>query len=352
MNKLTSKLYAVILAGGSGTRFWPFSRKSRPKQFLDIAGKESLLKETLRRVNSKVSPGRIFIAAGAAHHKKIKKQIASFRIPPGNYLLEPSGKNTAPAIFWAAGRIHALDKDAVITVLPSDHLIENREGFLKVLDRAVKLAEKDYLVTLGIVPTRPETGYGYLKTKRLKGVLRVEKFTEKPSRKKAEMFLKGKRYLWNSGMFVWKASVILEEFKRYQPKIYGLLGKKHSSAEVRKAWKKLPSISVDYAILEKSKRVAAVPAKSIGWSDLGSWEALFEVLKKDAKRNVLRGNIFSSDCKDTLIWAGKRTVAAVGLNNLVIVDTPDALLVCRKDLSQKIRDVIAYLKKNRKTSLL
>jgi len=211
-----ANVYAVILAGGMGTRFWPVSRKSNPKQFLNITGKGSLLQDTLARIKPMVSGSRIFIVTNASYRKAIERQVARFRIPKENILLEPSGKNTAPAICWAAAKIHKIDPDAIITVLPADHLIANRRKFTKVLREAISLAQDEYLVTLGIVPTRPETGYGYLQTEKRKvngrSLVKVKQFKEKPSLAKAKQFIKRKNYFWNSGMFVWKSSVILKEF--------------------------------------------------------------------------------------------------------------------------------------------
>lgn len=345
-------LYAVILAGGAGTRFWPLSRESNPKQFLNITGNGTLLQETLARIRPKVSGSHVFVVANAAYGKIVKRQVAPFRIPKANILLEPEGKNTAPAVCWAAAQIQNINPRAVMAVLPSDHLILKREKFLKILGEAVRLAEDNYLVTLGVVPARPETGYGYLKTVkvRVKGkqILRVEKFTEKPSLSKARRFVRQGNYLWNSGMFVWKSSVILGEFRRHLPEVYNMLvgtGRDY----IKKVWPRLPAVSVDYGILEKAGNVAAVPASGIGWSDLGSWESLAEALAKDKGGNIFKGNIVPVNCKNTLVWGHKKMIAPVGLDNMVIIDTPDALLVCRKDLSQEVREVVSILRKNNRS---
>ena len=343
-------LYAVILAGGTGTRFWPVSRKSRPKQFLDIAGKGSLLQGTLERIRPKVNGSRVFIVTSASYRKTIERQVSRFKIPKANIMLEPQGKNTAPAICWAAAKIHRIDPEAVMAVLPSDHLIAHPGKFSRVLGEAISLARKDYLVTLGIVPTRPETGYGYLqtKTKNAEGrpVVHVEKFKEKPSLSKARQFIKRKNYFWNSGMFVWKSSVILGEFRKYLPGVYRLVGTKVGTAHVQKVWRRLPNISVDYGVLEKARNVVAVPAHGIGWSDLGSWESLREVLSPDQQGNIFKGDVISVDSKNTFVWGGQKVIAAVGLDNVIIVDAPDALLVCRADRSQSVKDVVSILQKN------
>ncbi len=336
-----SNLHAVILAGGSGTRFWPASRQDRPKQFLNLVGNESLLRQTIRRVAPKVPAQNIWIVASRAHRKEINRQVVGLGLRASQILWEPKGKNTAPAILWAASRIHAVDPKAVMAVLPSDHLIQNTRAFLSVLEKAVKFARQDQLVTFGIVPTRPETGYGYLKTKKIGNILRVEKFIEKPGLAKAKQFVKNRAFLWNSGMFVWKATTILEAFEKYLPPIYA------ARRDMLKAWPRLLAISIDYGILEKAKNVAAVAA-DIGWSDLGSWQSLAEILPKDRTGNSLKGNVTTLDCRNSLVWAGKRLVAVVGINDLAIIDTPDALLVCPKHLSQEVRKLIEIFKKKQR----
>jgi len=349
--KINKNLYAVILAGGSGTRFWPKSRQARPKQFLDIMGKGSLLQETIRRLKPKVASANIFIVTNKAYQKVVKEQGGIFKIPSANILLEPEGKNTAPAIAWAAALIHQRNPNAVMGIFPSDHLILNQKKFLSILDEAVVLANADNLVTFGIVPNRPETGYGYLKTakKKVKGttVNKVVKFTEKPSVAKAKEFVK-KGYFWNSGMFVWRSEIILQAFETHLPKIHNIfVGAGFKPAhlkDINKIWPKLPSISIDYGILEKADNVVAVPAKGIDWSDLGSWESLAEVLMKDKNGNILKGNIIAHETRDSLVWGEKRLIATVGLEDVVIIDTPDALLVCRKDLSQDVKAVVDILK--------
>jgi len=337
---ISPNLHAVILAGGSGTRFWPVSRQSRPKQFLDLVGKESLLRQTIRRVAPKVSAQNIWIVASRAHRKEINRQAAGLGLRASQILWEPKGKNTAPAIAWAASRIHAVNPQAIVTVLPSDHLIRNVPRFLSALEEAVKLAQADHLVAFGIAPTRPETGYGYLKTKKAGGILRVERFIEKPDLARAKQFVRSRAYFWNSGMFVWKTATILEAFRKYLPLIYA------SRGNILKAWPKLPAISVDYGILEKADNVAAVAA-DIGWSDLGSWESLAEILPKDKAGNIVRGSVLSLNCRNSLIWANTRAVAAVGIHDLVIVDTPDAILVCSKHRSQDVRKLVETLKRQR-----
>ncbi len=345
-NELRNNLYAVILAGGSGTRFWPLSRRHLPKQFLKIIGKRSLFQETLRRIKPIVESSRIFIVTNADYRRQIREQLRGLALPQKNILLEPEGKNTAPAIGWAASMIHRRNPQTVMVILPSDHFISHPNVFLQNLRQAIPLAEAGYLVTLGIVPTRPETGYGYLETSPLKeygkNVLKVEKFTEKPSLKLAQKFLKQKRYLWNSGMFLWKTEVILNAFAQYLPEMYRHL-KKADGRTIKRIWPLFPSISVDYGILEKSNRVVAIAASQIGWSDLGSWQALWEKLLQDRQGNIGQGDHISINCQNTMVLAKDRLVVTIGLKDLTVVETPDAVLVCRTSESQKVKEVVARL---------
>lgn len=350
-----NNLYVVILAGGSGTRFWPASRAAFPKQFLSLVGDKSMLQETLTRVSSKVSGDRVYIVTNGRFAKIIRKQTAAFKVPKANILLEPSGKNTAPAIAWAAAIIHQRDHDAVMAVLPSDHLIQDRKAYAATLDEAVSLAQSDYLVTLGIVPTRPETGYGYIKARKVKRhgrlVHEVEQFVEKPSLPKAQQYLRAKTYFWNSGMFIWKTATVLQEFKQYLPDLYQAFTKGCSQKAVEKFWGGLKSISIDYGIMEKAKRVAVVPAADIGWSDVGSWEALWEVSAKDPQGNVFKGDVIGDGNRNTLAVGKKRLVALIGLEDMVVVDTEDVLLVCRRDQSQAVKNIVERLKANQKQGL-
>ena len=382
-----SHLHAVILAGGRGTRFWPLSRQEKPKQFLNILGRETLFQQTLSRIRPVVSPENIWVVTSVRFKNEMKTQLKGIPVPRSHLLFEPEGKNTAPAIAWAASRIAREDKNAVMAVLPSDHLIRNQHAFLKYLKEAVTLAERKFLVTMGIVPTRPETGYGYLRIKPAarspfpapshqgrgmslessdslphvrgglgrgnggKKIWLVEKFTEKPSLPVARKFVAAKKYLWNSGMFVWRCDVILNEFERHLPAVHQCFYKKCDDASVRRIWRTLPGISIDYGILEKAADVATVPAADMGWSDLGSWEALFEILPRDHNGNVLRGNALALDCRNTMIMPDKRLIAAVGLDNLTIIDTPDAILICPTAKCQAVREIVGELQK-RKSKLL
>jgi mannose-1-phosphate guanylyltransferase len=340
-------LYAVILAGGSGTRFWPMSKESKPKQYLNIIGKDTLFQKTLKRISARVDINNIFIVTSIAHKNILKQQMSQIKVPKSNILYEPAVRNTAPAILWASAKINKINPNATIAIFPSDHLITEQKKFFSVLDKAVELASDDYLVTFGIVPTRPETGFGYLKTKKVKlgkkNILKVEKFTEKPSVQKAKRFVRNSKYFWNSGMFVWKSSVILKAFNIYMPGLYRKMVKNTNQSQINKIYKSLTSVSIDYGILEKSDNVAAIKARNIGWSDLGSWESLMEVLSRNKDGNYLKGNIIPLKCRNTLVIGDKKLIAAVGLENIVIVDTPEALLICQKHMSQQVRDIVSRI---------
>lgn len=345
-------LYAVILAGGSGTRFWPLSRENRPKQFLRLASNKSLLQQTVERLRPAIPSGQIYIVTNAKHKQQVIQQLRGQGVSAANILLEPSGKNTAPAICWAAQHIEQRDPQAVVAIFPSDHVILNQTKFLQYLDRAVRIAEKDYLVTFGLVPTRPATGFGYFQTVPVKDgaqdFLKVRKFAEKPTLAKAKAYVRSGNYFWNSGMFVWKAAVILEEFKKYLPDIAVAFEGRTDNKSVHRFWAKLTAISIDYGILEKSKRVAAVAAPGLGWSDLGSWDSLEEVFKPDREGNVFLGDCLNIGCRGTVVRGNGKFIAAIGLDNVIIVDAGDALLVCRKDRAQEIRQVVAFLKEKQR----
>lgn len=345
--KKNNNRHAVILAGGSGTRFWPLSRKAKPKQFLSLLNEQTLFQQTLERIRPLVPVNNIWIVSGDPFAREIAIQAKPFAVPSANILLEPVGRNTAPAIAWAAAKIFRRDPEAVMAVLPADHVITNPRRFRCCLNTAFQTAQGQSLVTLGIPPTRPETGYGYIMAqpdrRGGKASWIVRRFTEKPSLAKARQFLKTKRHYWNSGMFVWRADQILTEFSIHLPVVYEKVFNR-PDRHVRKAWPHFPSISVDYAILEKADNVAMVLAEGIGWTDLGSWEALYELLPKDPDGNVMSGEVVALASQRTYVHGGVRPVAVVGVSDLVIVDTPDALLICRRDLTQGVREVVASLK--------
>ncbi len=337
------KICPVILAGGSGTRFWPLSRENWPKQFLKLTGNKSLIRLTVERAEAVSSGGKTFVVAGQDLSEKMRLELMSDEI---RIVVEPAAKNTAPAIALAAKTIVDEMGDGVMVIMPSDHVIKDEHLFLEEMKKAVEAAGEGFLVTLGIIPSRPETGYGYIKQGEpvSKGVFLVERFTEKPDREKAEGFLAGGDYYWNSGMFVWKASVFLEEVGNFLPEIHETL-EFFGDDEGRfdSAFKGLKAVSVDYGVMERSKKVVVVPC-SFTWSDVGSWPALDEVLDRDEEGNIMKGNAIAIDSRDSIIYAGKDLVAAVGIKNMIVVDTEDATLVIPKERSQDVRKIVELLK--------
>lgn len=346
------KIYAAILAGGVGSRFWPLSRETTPKQILNVVGGESLLSSTIRRLSPLITPERSYIVTNKVQAEIIRLHLSYGKkaLNPG-YIVEPFGRNTAPAIGLAAVELYKKDPDAVMAVLPADHIIQDAAPFRGVLKAAIAAAEKGCLVTFGIIPTRPETGYGYIKAKKkavekISGlkVLPVERFVEKPDRKRAEKFLKSGGYFWNSGMFVWKAGRILEEIKKHLPKIYEGLMAIMDGADISKAYGKMESISIDHGVLEKVKEAVVIPA-NFRWSDIGSWNSFGEILDADKNGNIIKGRVVDVGSRNSIILGCERVVAAVGINDMIVVDTPDATLVCPKDRAQDVKSVVDILKK-------
>ena len=349
---LNTQIYALILAGGIGTRFWPLSRELEPKQFLKLKGDMSLLQQTIERIEPIVPADRIFIITNEQYKLHIANQVKKFAIPEANIILEPKGKNTAPAIGFAAKLISKRDPEAVMMVLPADHYIENKMKILDTLNAAALLAAEDYLVTIGIVPDMPHTGYGYIKLKG-KSLLdsvkahHVDKFVEKPDKKNAEKFLKTKKYLWNSGIFVWKASVILSEIKKCLPDLYKNLSRLNAVVDPE-IWDDIKPISIDYGVLEKSKRVAVIAAGDLGWNDLGSWASLRKVHAKDMRGNVIHADSIDMDSRDITVFGSNRLIATIGLKDVVVVDTDDALLVCDKERTEDVKAVVETIKGNKR----
>ncbi len=354
-------MYAVIMAGGSGTRFWPLSREKTPKQLLKIGGIDTLIQETVGRVLSLIPKENIFVVTNHGLADDIDRQLSA-RFDgswSANMIIEPEARNTAPALGLAALHLNRIDPDAIMVVLSADHSIRKTDEFLSMIKTAGAAAQMDYLVTLGIKPNRPETGFGYIKAGKqcegqtIAGVRTVEAFVEKPNLETAKEYLKQGSYYWNSGMFVWKTSTFLDEIKKLQPVLYqGLMeiqesiGSEKESTVVARVFKKLQSISIDYAIMEKTGRAAVIPA-DIEWSDVGSWSALDEVSDKDASGNIISGNVIDFGSRDSIVYAEKRLVATIGLKDTIVVDTPDATLVCSKDKAQEVKKIVEELKKRK-----
>lgn len=354
------KITAVIMAGGKGERFWPKSRASLPKQFLSLTSDgKTMIQHTIERLLPLVCIEDIFVATNESYVNLVKSQIPD--LPSENILTEPVGKNTAPCIGFAAMVISKKYDDAVMMVLPSDHLIKYQEIYLDTLNIAIKTAKKgENLVTIGIKPSYPETGYGYICcNKNDAEVFEVEKFVEKPDLKTAKEYLASGKYLWNSGMFIWKVSSIIKNYQKFLPgiydgllKIYDSLGKNNFTEVLNSNFKNFESVSIDYGIMEKAENIFAVPG-DFGWDDVGSWLALERINKKDDDENVvLAKNFINVDTKNCIIFAGKKTIATIGIRDLIIVDTDDAILICEKNSAQKVKDVILKIKEQGKNQLL
>jgi len=344
----SNSVSAVILAGGTGTRLWPLSRQHMPKQFLTLDGDASLLQTTINRLSPVIEASNVMIVTQEA----LAKGEAYHALLPYYSLFEPVGRNTAPAIALAAARLMADGADPIMVVLPADHVIKDEIKFREHLQIAIGAAEQNKLVTFGIRPTRPDTGFGYIKAHVADAseVYAVERFTEKPDFQTAEQFLAEGNYFWNSGMFVWRASLILAEIKQHLPVVYqvvqDIVAESRISGNFQQAVEKhfaaMPSISIDYGVLEKSSLVSLIPC-DIGWNDVGSWQAVHDMAAKDDQGNALQGNVIAVDCKNSLIRAEKRLVAAIGLEDVCVIETADAILISKSDQTQRVREVVDAL---------
>ena len=356
---MNDHVYGVILAGGSGTRFWPLSRERFPKQLLRIIGEETLLQQTFQRLIKHIIPRQMTVVTNETQAESIRLQLNEWKDDlVGNIILEPEGRNTAPAIALTALQLIHRDPEAVMVVVPADHVVKAAKKFMRAVQFATKLAARGHLVTFGIHPSRPETGYGYIQPNRRKRVssqgpfvgYSVARFVEKPDLPTANRYCKSGNYFWNSGIFVWKAATILEELGLQQPKLSKILkdlGQRIGTPEfpsvLRKTYAKIPSLSIDHAVMEHSARSVVVPV-DFGWSDVGSWGSLEEVAPLDKDGNVRNGNIIDIGSRQSVLFADRRLVATIGLDNMVVVDTPDATLVCPKDRAQDVKAIVSLLK--------
>ncbi len=348
-------MYALILAGGNGTRLWPYSRIDRPKQFLSLHGERTMLQQTVDRIRPLVRPERIYIATGAAYVNLVAEQLPD--VPRENILAEPSGRGTAPCIGWAALYLRRRDPDAVMAVLSADHRIERVDRFREVLGAGAALARQGYLVTLGITPTEPSTGYGYIRrceplaAGSAHAPYRVAGFVEKPNAERARAYLASGDYLWNAGMFVWRADRILDELRRHSPGVAQPLeliatgiGTPDERATLERAWATIENVAIDVAVMERTTHAAVIPA-DLGWSDVGDWAALADILPRDAIGNVVLGQHVGIDTRDTLIYGNGRVIATIGLENFVIVDTHDVLMICPRDRVQDVKALVAQVRR-------
>jgi mannose-1-phosphate guanylyltransferase len=359
--------YAVIMAGGGGTRLWPVSRKEKPKQLLPLLGKSTLFQGTVQRLENLFPPERILVVTVDEQAREMRLQAPE--IPEENYLIETSPRGTASVVGLAASVLYKRDKEAAMAVLPADHFIRNRDLFHYLLKAAFDVAENGYLVTLGITPTQPSTAFGYIQQgEPLAGnykypTYKVKSFKEKPDDQTAQKFLRTGDHSWNSGMFIWRADAILNEIDRQMPELGNVLkrissawGTNEQTSVLNENWGNLKSVTVDYGVMENAERVAVLPAGGLGWSDVGMWSSLFEVLLPDMDGNIATNSSLhlAYQTNNTLVYGGNndRLIVTIGVDDMVIVDGGDVLMVCKTDQSQKVKDVVEHLKKHRQEKYL
>ena len=348
-------LYAVIMAGGGGTRLWPLSRQTHPKQTLTLFGDRSMFQLSVDRLLPLLPPERICVVTAAEQVEPLAKQAPE--LPRENFIVEPLGRGTAPCIGLAALHLRARDPDAVMAVLTADHYIRREETFRAVLAAAQVVASAGYLVTLGIQPNFPSTGYGYIRQGELLGhagdfaYAQVARFTEKPDAETALRFFASGQYAWNSGMFVWRAARILEEIDKLLPELGATLtglgevwGADEYESRLQRVWPTIRKETIDYGIMERAERVAVIPVE-MGWSDVGSWDAVLALHAADAQGNVSLGEHLAVDTQGTLVWAQSgRTIATVGVRDLIVIDTPDATLITGREQSEQVREIVQCLR--------
>jgi mannose-1-phosphate guanylyltransferase len=350
--------YAVIMAGGGGTRLWPLSRQSRPKQMLRLNGKDTLFQMAVNRLEGLFPPDHIYVVTVAEQAVQLQEQ--SPQIPKENYLIEPMPRGTASVVGLAAVALRQRDPEAVMAILTADHFIENEDQFRHLLETAYDVAQRNYLVTIGIQPTFAATGYGYIQRGEYlpeytnHEVYRVVRFKEKPNEELAQEFVERGDHDWNSGMFIWRIDRILEEIERWMPELMESLRKidqvwntSQRIDVIQSVWPKIKSQTIDYGIMERAEKVATLPAKGLGWNDVGSWDSLFEVLPTDENGNIILGaQHIGLNTSNSLVCAEEpdRLIVTIGAKDLVIVDTGNAILICPRDEAQKVRELVNLLK--------
>jgi mannose-1-phosphate guanylyltransferase/mannose-6-phosphate isomerase len=356
------KIYPVILSGGSGTRLWPLSRAVLPKQLLPLVSDKTMLQETMLRLAGVPQLMAPLVVCGNEHRFLVAEQMREIGVAPLGILLESAGRNTAPAVAAAAHYLLALDPEALMLVLPADHVITDVAAFHDAVARAARMSEQGALVTFGIVPTGPETGYGYIRggaAAAAEGCYEVARFVEKPDRATAQGFLEAGDYYWNSGMFLFRAERYLNELDLYQPAIVAAcataVSQGHRDLDFcrleERAFDACPSDSIDYALMERTRHAVVVPA-DMGWSDVGSWSALWQVQQSDANGNVARGDVYLDGVSNSLVRAESRIVAVIGVQDLIVVETSDAVLVAHKDQVQRVKQIVDHLKAEQRTEHL
>lgn len=342
--------YAIILAGGSGSRLWPLSRTLRPKQLLPLDGEQTLLQQTACRLLKHVDAGRLLTVTHQDHKFEVKGQLAEVdaRLPAA-VLSEPCARNTLPAIAWAVWEIFKQGPEAMVGVFPSDHAVGNEQNFLSAWRSAELAAAEGYLVLLGITPSEPATGYGYIQPGESLGldvsnpVLNVSRFVEKPDLENAQRFVEN-GYLWNSGMFVFRAGDFMQMLEEHQPEIHLAITSMPGTADVEAFYEQLPNLSIDYGLAEKAKKVAVVPV-SMDWSDLGSWESIYQHRGKDEAGNVAHGDVLSLDTQGSLLWSSNGLLATLGVRNIAVIQTADATLICDRSRAEDIKQLVAQVQK-------
>jgi mannose-1-phosphate guanylyltransferase len=361
--KTNGSFWSVIPAGGSGTRLWPLSRAARPKFLLPLTGETSLIQQTVKRLAPFAPPEHTLIVCGPAHAAGIARQIAE--LPEQNLLVEPSPKGSGPAIALAAALISRYDPNAIMGSFAADHIVENQAAFEDAVRVAIAAAKLEWLVTIGLTPTRPETGYGYIErsaedilSAEPERAYRAERFVEKPDFATAMAYVESGKFLWNASMFIWKATAFLDEVKRLMPALHAgvmeIAAVWHTPARERvvaSVWSELEDSTVDQGVMEHAARVAVVPAE-MGWSDVGDWHGLGELLDRDAVGNSVHGDLVQIGTRGSVVWSEtNRLVALIGMENTVVVDTPDALLVIDRTRAQDVRKIVEELKKSSRTEL-
>lgn len=354
--------YALIMAGGSGTRLWPLSRNHRSKQSLQLIGERTMFQQAVERLTPLFPLEHIFVVTHEDQSAQLASQMPN--LPRENFIVEPIGRGTAPAIGLGAIHLRRQDPEVVMAVLTADHHIADTARFRQVLQAASSLANEGHLVTLGIQPSSPSTGFGYVQQGKSLGnvggfpAFTVERFVEKPNAEQAAQMVNSGEYSWNSGMFIWRVDRILEEIERQMPELYAQLGEVEAAlgtpgyaSMLNQVWPRVAKQTIDYGVMEGAKQVSVIPV-DIGWTDIGSWSSLLELLPKDESGNILVGPTLEIDSHDTLMFGDKRLIATIGVEGMIIVDTEDALLICPKERDQEVREIVERLKANQQSKWL
>ncbi|PKL82404.1 MAG: mannose-1-phosphate guanylyltransferase [Ignavibacteriae bacterium HGW-Ignavibacteriae-3] len=354
------ELYAVIMAGGVGSRFWPRSKEKKPKQLIRIVGENTMIQDTVKRLEGLIPNDKIYIITNKIQKLRVKEQLP--QIPEANIVDEPFGKNTAACIGLASVIIKKKSKNAVMITLPADHLIKDDAEFRNCLLTAAEFADKSKgLVTIGITPSRPETGYGYIQFDENevdKNIYNVLTFAEKPNIETAQRFLEAGDFLWNSGIFIWSVETILSEMKKFLPdlsdgldKIEAAVGTPDFEKQVVQVYGQLKSISIDYGVMEKSEKVFLTKA-DFYWNDVGNWEAVYEISEKNEEGNVVIGDMYTENVFNSYLFSPRKFSAVIGVENLIVINTNESLLICHRNNAQDVRQIVDYLKMNKRNELI